>query len=734
MPQDRPQTRLKARVASSVALSALALLVATNSGCASDPERDPIDTNGSDAGEVDTGDSGKPANPGKDSGADSGKDSGTDAGKDSGTDPGPECTDATDCPAPSTKCVDATCKSGVCGEAPKAAGTSVDGDTVGDCKKLQCDGAGKVVNANDDTDLPDDKNPCTDDVCTAGVPSHTFKAASTTCGTNLVCDGAGNCQGCNVAADCSGTDDECSQRTCTGGVCGRANVKSGTAITNQTAGDCKKVICDGAGNQQTVNDDTDTATDNNSCTNDVCKNGTLSHPSVSDGTTCDGGKICKTGVCTGCTAAADCPSNNTECQTPTCTDGVCGVSNAAQGKLLTTQTPGDCKTAICDGNGNVFSQNDNADLPLDNNTCTNDVCTNGVPSNPAVGFGAVCSQNGGEFCDGNGACVAASCTDGAKNGDEADVDCGGATCPACGQVSVTPADAATNVAVNATITLTFNSAMSNASITAQSAAGPCTGSVQVSADDFATCLAFPAPGIDATNKIVTLTPTSNFANNTTYKVRVTNAAKTLGSVAAAPYTMATGFRTVAGAGSCTSGASVVISQVWGGGGAAGAVYKKDFIELHNRRSVAVDLNGWSVQYASSDKAFSSTFKFSTSTVLQPGAYYLIATGNGGNAGSELPTPDGTWTSDMSQSAAKVALVSNQTQLGNVCSGGAIVDEVSYGSTSCAEGTAASGHTVANAVIRKDNGCTDTNDNSKDFAPGTPTPHNSAAAAALCTCN
>ena len=43
--------------------------------------------------------------------------------------------------------------------------------------------------------------------------------------------------------------------------------------------------------------------------------------------------------------------------------------------------------------------------------------------------------------------------------------------------------------------------------------------------------------------------------------------------------------------------SVRISQVYGGGGNNGAPYLNDFIELFNASSSAVDLSGWSVQYA-----------------------------------------------------------------------------------------------------------------------------------------
>src|ERR1044072_7618446 len=44
--------------------------------------------------------------------------------------------------------------------------------------------------------------------------------------------------------------------------------------------------------------------------------------------------------------------------------------------------------------------------------------------------------------------------------------------------------------------------------------------------------------------------------------------------------------------------NVVISQVYGGGGNAGATFTHDFIELFNRGNTTVSLAGWSVQYTS----------------------------------------------------------------------------------------------------------------------------------------
>src|SRR5436190_23108986 len=44
--------------------------------------------------------------------------------------------------------------------------------------------------------------------------------------------------------------------------------------------------------------------------------------------------------------------------------------------------------------------------------------------------------------------------------------------------------------------------------------------------------------------------------------------------------------------------SLVISQVYGGGGNASAPYQNDFIELFNPTMSPASLTGWSVQYAS----------------------------------------------------------------------------------------------------------------------------------------
>ncbi|HEX5312904.1 ExeM/NucH family extracellular endonuclease [Aquabacterium sp.] len=183
-----------------------------------------------------------------------------------------------------------------------------------------------------------------------------------------------------------------------------------------------------------------------------------------------------------------------------------------------------------------------------------------------------------------------------------------------------------------------------------------------------------------------------------------------------------------------SSTGVVISQVYGGGGNAGATYKNDFVELFNAGAAAVNLSGWSVQYASATGTSWQVTNLSN-TVLQPGQYYLIqqAAGTGGTAA--LPTPDAIGTIAMSGTAGKVALVRSTTALsGTGVSAASVEDFVGFGATASAyEGsgaTPAPSNTVA--VMRGLNGCTDTNNNASDFNTAAPTPRNGASPAGTCT--
>ena len=179
-----------------------------------------------------------------------------------------------------------------------------------------------------------------------------------------------------------------------------------------------------------------------------------------------------------------------------------------------------------------------------------------------------------------------------------------------------------------------------------------------------------------------------------------------------------------------SQAQVVISQVYGGGGNAGATYKNDFIELFNRGTAPVSLTGWSVQYASS--AGTTWAATSLSGTLQPGQYYLVQEAAGTGGTTNLPTPDATGSIAMSLSAGKVALVNSTTALSGACPTTGVQDFVGFGSANCFEGAGPT-PTLTNttAALRAGNGCADTNNNAADFSTGAPTPRNTAVAAATC---
>ena len=184
----------------------------------------------------------------------------------------------------------------------------------------------------------------------------------------------------------------------------------------------------------------------------------------------------------------------------------------------------------------------------------------------------------------------------------------------------------------------------------------------------------------------------------------------------------------------SSNAQVVISQVYGGGGNAGATYTNDFIEIFNRGTSPQDLTGWSVQYAS---ATGTSWQVTplTSITLQPKQYYLIQQAAGGTPSLALPAPDATGTLAMSGSNGKVLLAKVITaQTGLIPTGVDISDLVGYGATPTGfEGTGPTGTALTNstAAFRKDSGCTDTNDNAADFVNLTPSPKNTASPISSC---
>jgi predicted extracellular nuclease len=180
---------------------------------------------------------------------------------------------------------------------------------------------------------------------------------------------------------------------------------------------------------------------------------------------------------------------------------------------------------------------------------------------------------------------------------------------------------------------------------------------------------------------------------------------------------------------------LVISQFYGAGGNAGSVYRNDYIEIFNRGASAVTAVGWSVQYgsATSTAAWSGKSALPTFTI-EPGQYVLIQQQSGGANGALLPTPSLVPSAGFNASATtgKVALVSDNVTLSGATPATAnVVDLLGFGSANGYEGALAPAPSATLALFRKNNGCTDTDTNSADFATGAPAPRTSDSARNAC---
>lgn len=177
--------------------------------------------------------------------------------------------------------------------------------------------------------------------------------------------------------------------------------------------------------------------------------------------------------------------------------------------------------------------------------------------------------------------------------------------------------------------------------------------------------------------------------------------------------------------------TVVISQVYGGGGANSGTpsYKNDYIELYNKSNTSQDISGFVVAYGSATGQFGSTssnfYTIPTGTTILPGKYLLIQLGSTGTAGSDFPVTPDLITTNISAAAAngKFALF-NTSFVSNSCGATAtpctlpstsIVDLVAYGTANNAEGGAAVGAlSTTTSAVRKQDGVLDTDNNANDF--------------------
>jgi len=111
--------------------------------------------------------------------------------------------------------------------------------------------------------------------------------------------------------------------------------------------------------------------------------------------------------------------------------------------------------------------------------------------------------------------------------------------------SISPTDSSYDVSFSTAIAVTFNETMSTSTITTNTDNTTCSGSFQLSSNNFATCIQMSAaPSASNSNKTFTSTPADNLSRGTNYKLQITTSAKDTSSNSLADnYTTTNGFTT-----------------------------------------------------------------------------------------------------------------------------------------------------------------------------------------------
>ena len=92
--------------------------------------------------------------------------------------------------------------------------------------------------------------------------------------------------------------------------------------------------------------------------------------------------------------------------------------------------------------------------------------------------------------------------------------------------SISPVDNSSDVANDTTIAVTFNEKISTSTATTNLSDTTCSGSFQLSSDNFSSCIKMSAaPSVSNDGKTFTITPSDNLSGRTTYKLKLTTSVK-----------------------------------------------------------------------------------------------------------------------------------------------------------------------------------------------------------------
>jgi hypothetical protein len=359
------------------------------------------------------------------------------------------CIDDGQCPPSRSPCEYATCQAGRCEVVAVAAGTLVAVDRPADCLDTVCDGAGATVKVLDQRNVPADPGPCNANACGAdGRISSRPAVAGAPCAAGNVpglCDGQGACVGCLTNTDCTDATICGSARACVPPSC-----DDGVQNGAESDVDCGGGGCALCWNGAHCAYDAD-------CASGLCHltDHTCGAPTCTDGRK-DGDETDRDcgGACAPCAASKECRVD-ADCATKACDSGLphrCLLDHCLDGHEDFDETDRDCGGATCAKCIDFFMCKQDSDCQsghcnVQRGTCLTETCFDGAHDGSETGVdcgGGLCKPCalgqgcGIDFDCASAACdfvartcVADPCADHRWENDETDIDCGGSCGATC---------------------------------------------------------------------------------------------------------------------------------------------------------------------------------------------------------------------------------------------------------------------------------------------------------------
>ncbi|HQC74616.1 MAG TPA: InlB B-repeat-containing protein, partial [Bacilli bacterium] len=229
-------------------------------------------------------------------------------------------------------------------------------------------------------------------------------------------------------------------------------------------------------------------------------------------------------------------------------------------------------------------------------------------------------------------------------------------------------------------------------------------------DVYVTNLTLDTPNVQIVQSTVVFSQTNEFLRSATASnTRLVRAYATVQQGENPSVTYYSGIQTPA------TNSGLMIWEVYGAGGNTGAYYDRDYVVLYNGASSAINLTGYTIQYASSDK-LNYNVKCELEGTIAAGSYFVVAESTKGSNGTHLPNYVNQYsTLGFGANNGKIALTNDNVAIIQESLLTNVVDLVGYGSTANFEPNPTGALSVTTSAKR--NSTTDTNNNSVDFTVG-----------------